>query len=50
MPCTPERVWKAVNGGGGADPTETSAEPHFVAGDLNQDEGETGVHTEGAGA
>src|SRR6478752_519952 len=33
MPCTPERVWRAINasGGGGADPTEESAMPHFVA-------------------
>ena len=46
MPCTPERVWKAINGGdaGGADPTEESAMPHFVEGDLNQDQGETGEH------
>jgi carbon-monoxide dehydrogenase large subunit len=31
MPCTPERVWKAVHdaGGGGADPTEGAAAPHF---------------------
>jgi aerobic carbon-monoxide dehydrogenase large subunit len=51
MPCTPERVWRAINktGGGGAEPTEESAMPHFVEGDLNQDRGETGIHTEGAG-
>jgi aerobic carbon-monoxide dehydrogenase large subunit len=44
MPCTPERVWKAVNksGGGGADPTEEAAMPHFAAGEANQDAGETG--------
>ncbi len=44
MPCTPERVWRAINhsGGGGADPTEESAMPHFAEGDLNQDAGETG--------
>lgn len=31
MPCTPERVWKAINssGGGGGDPTEEAAMPHF---------------------
>ena len=34
MPCTPERVWKAIHtassgGGGGADPTEGAAAPHF---------------------
>ena len=46
MPCTPERVWRAINhtGGGGAEPTEESAEPHFAAGALNQDAGETGRH------
>jgi len=31
MPCTPERVWKAIQAGnaGGADPTEGAAAPHF---------------------
>jgi carbon-monoxide dehydrogenase large subunit len=31
MPCTPERVWKAVNEarGGGTAPTEAAAAPHF---------------------
>ncbi|MDQ3095421.1 MAG: molybdopterin-dependent oxidoreductase, partial [Actinomycetota bacterium] len=31
MPCTPERVWKAVNGikAGGEDPTEGAAAAHF---------------------
>ena len=31
MPCTPERVWKAIRGagGGGSDPTTGAAEPHF---------------------
>ena len=31
MPCTPERVWKAVHdaGGGGEDATEAAAAPHF---------------------
>jgi carbon-monoxide dehydrogenase large subunit len=31
MPCTPERVWRAINdsGGGGADPTTAAAAPHF---------------------
>ena len=49
MPCTPERVWRAVHGsgGGGADPTEESAMPHFVEGEPNQDSGQTGA--EGAG-
>lgn len=33
MPCTPERVWKAIHsaGGGGTDPTTGAAEPHFDA-------------------
>jgi aerobic carbon-monoxide dehydrogenase large subunit len=46
MPCTPERVWKAINEGdaGGAEPTQESAEPHFAEGARNQDEGETGEH------
>ncbi|MCW2849900.1 MAG: xanthine dehydrogenase, molybdenum binding subunit apoprotein [Marmoricola sp.] len=46
MPCTPERVWKAVNGGthGGTEDTEGAAMPHF-------DEAEPGnSSTEGAGA
>ncbi|GAB2780634.1 molybdopterin-dependent oxidoreductase [Nocardioides salsibiostraticola] len=31
MPCTPERVWKAIQGagGGGTEPTEGAAMPHF---------------------
>ena len=31
MPCTPERVWKAINSAGpkGDDPTEPTAMPHF---------------------
>jgi carbon-monoxide dehydrogenase large subunit len=31
MPCTPERVWRAINdsGGGGDDPTTDAAAPHF---------------------
>jgi aerobic carbon-monoxide dehydrogenase large subunit len=46
MPCTPERVWRAINEGdsGGAEPTPESAMPHFVEGDRNQDLGETGEH------
>ncbi len=44
MPCTPERVWRAINSGdaGGATPTEEAAEPHFAGGARNQDPGETG--------
>ena len=29
MPCTPERVWKAIHAGDGGDPTEGAAMPHF---------------------
>ncbi len=39
MPCTPERVWKAIQSAGAtpdAD-TTTEAQPHFVEGALNQD-------------
>ncbi len=46
MPCTPERVWKAVNAGtaGGTEDTEGAAMPHF-------DEDQPGQSsTEGAGA
>jgi carbon-monoxide dehydrogenase large subunit len=46
MPCTPERVWKAIHAGGagGTDPTEGAAMPHF-------DQSEPGTSsTEGAGA
>ncbi len=44
MPCTPERVWRAINqsGAGGAEPTEETAMPHFTSDALNQDRGETG--------
>ena len=29
MPCTPERVWKAIHAGDGGDDTEAAAMPHF---------------------
>ena len=29
MPCTPERVWKAINGPGAGGSTEAAAMPHF---------------------
>ena len=29
MPCTPERVWKAIQGASAAAPTEGAAMPHF---------------------
>jgi carbon-monoxide dehydrogenase large subunit len=31
MPCTPERVWRAINGSGSGGPTEGAAAPHFDA-------------------
>ncbi|QFG70222.1 xanthine dehydrogenase family protein molybdopterin-binding subunit [Ornithinimicrobium pratense] len=39
MPCTPERVWRAIHDSqqGGQTPTEDSAEPHFAPGAPNQD-------------
>ncbi len=39
MPCTPERVWRAIHdsGQGGATPTEDSADPRFAEGAPNQD-------------
>ena len=41
MPCTPERVWRAIHAGdaGGADPTTGGAAPHFDA--ATGDEGQT---------
>jgi carbon-monoxide dehydrogenase large subunit len=36
MPCTPERIWKAIHdrGAGGAEPTEGGAMPHFDEKDV----------------
>jgi aerobic carbon-monoxide dehydrogenase large subunit len=36
MPCTPERIWKAIHGqgGGGKEPTEGGAMPHFDESDV----------------
>jgi aerobic carbon-monoxide dehydrogenase large subunit len=54
MPCTPERVWKAINtssSDGGA--TQGAAMPHFAEGEAGQpgDADEAGTSsTEGAGA
>ena len=44
MPCTPERIWKAIHdrGAGGAEPTEGEAMPHF-------DEKDVADRSEGAG-
>jgi carbon-monoxide dehydrogenase large subunit len=45
MPCTPERIWKAIHdhGAGGDEPTEGGAAPHF-------DEQDVADRTDGAGA
>ncbi len=44
MPCTPERVWNAINSGGKGGTTEGAAMPHFDADESGTDS------TEGAGA
>jgi carbon-monoxide dehydrogenase large subunit len=44
MPCTPERVWKAINQSGSGGSTEGAAMPHFDASEPGTDS------TEGAGA
>ncbi|QWF21589.1 xanthine dehydrogenase family protein molybdopterin-binding subunit [Nocardioides sp. LMS-CY] len=44
MPCTPERVWRAIQGGGAGGSTEGAAMPHFDPSEPGQDS------TEGAGA
>ncbi|WP_270887398.1 xanthine dehydrogenase family protein molybdopterin-binding subunit [Pedococcus sp. 5OH_020] len=45
MPCTPERVWRAIRSAGAreAEPTTDSAQPHFDAGAPNQDEPGSGA-------
>jgi carbon-monoxide dehydrogenase large subunit len=43
MPCTPERVWRAIHANDGDAPTPEAAMPHFEEGALNQDS------TDGAG-
>ncbi len=43
MPCTPERIWKAIHTGGGTEPTEKDAMPHF-------DENDVADRTDGASA
>ena len=37
MPCTPMRVWKAIQGAGGAHETPAQEQPHFAEGAPNQD-------------
>jgi carbon-monoxide dehydrogenase large subunit len=53
MPCTPERVWKAIHAGdqGGTAGTEGAAAPHFdeATGMEGQTDRTTGGATEGAG-
>ena len=47
MPCTPERVWKAIQTGRAVNPEgERDAQPHFDDGTANQDAGTSG--TDGA--
>ena len=61
MPCTPERVWRAIHSGSGTESTTESAAPHFdeVTGTQGQTDrtagadgptgGSTGTEAEGAG-
>ncbi|WP_256837762.1 xanthine dehydrogenase family protein molybdopterin-binding subunit [Ornithinimicrobium faecis] len=41
MPCTPERVWNAIQDGRGNQPTTEAAAPHFEESSPNQDTPET---------
>jgi aerobic carbon-monoxide dehydrogenase large subunit len=51
MPCTPERVWKAIRSGGDVSRTEGAAMPHFEAGGAAGNQEQPGTaSTEGAGA
>jgi carbon-monoxide dehydrogenase large subunit len=49
MPCTPERVWRAIQSAGGEQqaPTEGAAMPHFQEGAANQDP-DSGAAAKGA--
>jgi aerobic carbon-monoxide dehydrogenase large subunit len=50
MPCTPERVWKAIRSGGDVSGTEGAAMPHFEAGGAAGNQEQPGTaSTEGAG-
>ncbi|TPG13312.1 xanthine dehydrogenase family protein molybdopterin-binding subunit [Pedococcus bigeumensis] len=51
MPCTPKRVWKAIQSAGSVSDAATidSAQPHFDPGAPNQDAPDTGTSTNGAG-
>jgi aerobic carbon-monoxide dehydrogenase large subunit len=50
MPCTPERVWRAIQSAGShqADATTDTAQPHFDPGAPNQDPAGTGTPEKGA--
>ena len=51
MPCTPERVWKAIQGGGSGGSTEGAAMPHFEGDDTAGNQEQPGTaSTEGAGS
>ena len=51
MPCTPERVWTAIQGGGSGGSTEGAAMPHFEGdGTAGNQEQPGTASTEGAGA
>jgi carbon-monoxide dehydrogenase large subunit len=51
MPCTPERVWRAINEAGSGGATEGAAMPHFEAGGASGNQEQPGTSsTEGAGA
>ena len=50
MPCTPERVWKAIQGAGDGGPTEGAAMPHFDARRPATRSTPGTASTEGAGA
>ncbi|HQY97847.1 MAG TPA: xanthine dehydrogenase family protein molybdopterin-binding subunit [Phycicoccus sp.] len=47
MPCTPERVWRAIQGAGGDTATTAAAQPHFdESAPTNSDPGSTGEGSE----
>lgn len=51
MPCTPERVWKAIHDGGGVHATQGAVMPHFEGDDAAGNQEVPGQSsTEGAGA
>ncbi|WP_395659957.1 xanthine dehydrogenase family protein molybdopterin-binding subunit [Nocardioides sp.] len=51
MPCTPERVYRAIHGSGAGGSTEGAAMPHFESGGATGNQEQPGTSsTEGAGA